>query len=111
MKSDVLINTTPVGMFPDTDRTPVAEEWLPHFSHVLDMIYNPLTPRLLREAQSAGCKARAGVGMFVHQGAEQIRLWTGEEPPREIMRQAVLYALVKSRHPGESHRKGTAGSI
>jgi shikimate dehydrogenase len=59
----------------------------------MDMIYNPIKTRLLREAEAAGCAVRSGVGMFVHQGAEQIRLWTGMEPPREYMRQAVLERL------------------
>ena len=92
-RADVLINTTPVGMFPETARTPLPKRELARFSHVLDMIYNPVKTRLLREAEAAGCAVRSGVGMFVHQGAEQFRLWTGMEPPRERMRQAVLERL------------------
>ena len=93
VRADVLINTTPVGMFPDTDRTPLAGEDLIHFPQVMDMIYNPCRTRLIREAEAAGCRIRSGVGMFVHQGAEQIRLWTGQDPPRAIMRQTVLERL------------------
>jgi shikimate dehydrogenase len=92
-RADVLINTTPVGMFPDTDRTPLNGEHLSHFPQVMDMIYNPCRTRLLREAEAAGCRVRSGVGMFVHQGAEQIRLWTGQEPPREEMRAVVISSL------------------
>jgi shikimate dehydrogenase len=95
-RADVLINTTPVGMFPGTDRTPLAGETLIHFPQVMDMIYNPYRTRLIREAEAAGCRVRPGVGMFVHQGAEQIRLWTGKDPPRDIMRQAVLERLEKN---------------
>ncbi|MBU3932796.1 MAG: shikimate dehydrogenase [Proteobacteria bacterium] len=91
--ADCLINTTSVGMFPDTDRRPLEDKFLVHFPHVMDMIYNPIKTRLLREAEAAGCAVRSGVGMFVHQGAEQIRLWTGMEPPRKTMRQAVLERL------------------
>ena len=93
LPADCLINTTPLGMFPVTDRTPVAKEHLAHFPRVMDMIYNPLRTRLLREAEAAGCAVRSGLGMFVHQGAEQIRLWTGIEPPREEMRRVVLERL------------------
>lgn len=93
LQADCLINTTPVGMFPETDRTPLPKQELARFSHVMDMIYNPVKTRLLREAEAAGCAVRSGVGMFVHQGAEQFRLWTGMEPPRERMRQAVLERL------------------
>ena len=96
LQADCLINTTPVGMFPERDRTPLPKRALAHFSHVMDMIYNPVKTRLLREAESAGCAVRSGVGMFVHQGAEQFRLWTGMEPPRERMRQAVLERLMEN---------------
>ena len=93
LKADCLINTTPLGMFPETERTPIENQFLAHFPRVTDMIYNPLKTRLLREAEGAGCAIRSGVGMFIHQGAEQIRLWTGKEPPREEMRRVVLERL------------------
>jgi shikimate dehydrogenase len=93
LEADCLINTTPIGMLPDTDRTPLKDKFLVHFPRVMDMIYNPVKTRLLREAEAAGCAVRSGVGMFVHQGAEQIRLWTGMEPPREWMRKAVMERL------------------
>jgi shikimate dehydrogenase len=93
LRADCLINTTPLGMFPDTERTPLEKEFLIHFPWVMDMIYNPVKTRLLREAEAAGCAVRSGVGMFVHQGAEQIRLWLGMEPPREEMRRVVLERL------------------
>jgi shikimate dehydrogenase len=93
LRADCLINTTPLGMFPETDRTPLEKEFLIHFPRVMDMIYNPARTRLLREAEAAGCAVRSGVGMFVHQGAEQIRIWTGSEPPREEMRRVVLERL------------------
>lgn len=97
LEADCLINATPLGMFPDTDRTPLKDPHPARFPRVLDMIYNPIKTRLLREAEAAGCAVRAGVGMFVHQGAEQIRLWTGIEPPRERMRRTVMMKL------GEPH--------
>jgi shikimate dehydrogenase len=93
LRADCLINTTPLGMFPETDRTPLGKEHLAHFPRMMDMIYNPMKTRLLREAEAAGCAVRSGVGMFVHQGAEQIHLWTGIEPPREEMRRVVLERL------------------
>jgi shikimate dehydrogenase len=93
LRADCLINTTPVGMFPETDRTPLPGQDLTRFPYVMDMIYNPIQTRLLREAEASGCAVRSGVGMFVHQGAEQFRLWTGVEPPREIMRHVVMERL------------------
>ena len=96
LKADCLINTTPVGMFPETDRSPIPVGKIARFGHVMDMIYNPIKTRLLREAEAAGCSVRCGVGMFVHQGAEQTHLWTGMEPPRARMRQVVLERLRKN---------------
>ncbi|MBM4312592.1 MAG: shikimate dehydrogenase [Deltaproteobacteria bacterium] len=93
LEADCLINTTPIGMFPEADRTPLGSELLVHFPRVMDMIYNPVRTRLLRESEAAGCAVRSGVGMFVHQGADQVRLWTGLEPPREEMQRVVLERL------------------
>ena len=93
IKGDCLINTTPVGMSPDKEKSPVEKKVLSNFKWVMDCIYNPLKTRLLQDAEEAGCTVFTGVGMFVHQGAEQIKLWTGMEPPREIMKQIVLEKL------------------
>lgn len=93
ISADCLINTTPVGMTPEKGKSPIAKEVLTNFRWVMDCIYNPLKTQLLQDAEEAGCTALNGVGMFVHQGAEQIKIWTGKEPPREFMRQVVLDKL------------------
>jgi shikimate dehydrogenase len=56
---------------------------------VMDIVYNPLKTRLLREAACAGCTTIDGLSMFVHQGARQFELWTGMKAPVDIMRMAV----------------------
>ena len=94
-RADVLIQTTPVGMAPDINSSPLKKESLANFHYVLDAIYNPLKTKLLRDAEEMSCIPISGVGLFVHQGAEQIRIWTGLEPPVARMRQAVLDALMK----------------
>jgi shikimate dehydrogenase len=91
--ADCLINTTSVGMMPDGGMSPVAKEALKNFSWVMDCVYNPLRTLLLRDAAQAGCTTITGLGMFVHQGAEQIKLWSGQEPPRDLMKQVVLKRL------------------
>ena len=95
LKADCLINTTPVGMAPDRERSPLARESLVNFRWVMDLIYNPLKTKLLRDAEEAGCMVLPGVGMFVNQGAEQIKIWKGVEPPRAFMKQIVLERLEK----------------
>ncbi len=90
---DCLINTTPVGMFPNTDASPVSADTVEHFEWVMDTIYNPLETRLLKNAGRAGCRTISGTTMFVHQGAQQIRIWTGLEPPTDLMKKVVLERL------------------
>lgn len=90
---DCLINTTPVGMSPDTDASPVDGTVLRNFEWVMDTIYNPRETRLLKDATAAGCRTIPGVAMFVHQGAQQIRVWTGQEPPTDLMARVVLERL------------------
>lgn len=92
-RTDILINTTSVGMHPDTAATPVPAGCLRPGMVVMDIVYNPLETRLLREARCAGCEVIDGVAMFVHQGARQLALWTGRQPPVAVMRRAVLACL------------------
>jgi shikimate dehydrogenase len=92
-EAEVLVNATPVGMSPRTDETPVDRHHLPRFRWVVETIYNPLETHLLREAKAAGCGVITGLPMFVRQGAEQIRIWTGLEPPVELMMRVVKTAL------------------
>jgi len=47
----------------------------------------------LKDAEEAGCSTITGVSMFVHQGAEQIKIWTGLQPPIDFMKKTVLEKL------------------
>jgi shikimate dehydrogenase len=94
---DILVNTTPVGMHPQVDATPVSKDLLHRDMVVMDVVFNPLQTRLLKDAQACGCTTVDGATMLVYQGAKQFELWTGEQAPVEIMRQAVLEALNPSR--------------
>ncbi|HNY50284.1 MAG TPA: shikimate dehydrogenase [Smithella sp.] len=95
IKADCLINTTSVGMYPHQDKSPVNATTLTGYQYVMDVIYNPLHTKLLKDAQRQGCYIFSGADMFVHQGAEQLRLWTGKEPPRELMKKVILERLTK----------------
>jgi shikimate dehydrogenase len=55
----------------------------------MDIVYNPLRTRLLRDAAAAGCVTIDGLAMLVHQGALQFELWTGLAAPVDIMRMAA----------------------
>ncbi len=93
VKADVLIQTTPVGMFPNENASPVPDFVLQKGMTVMDAIYNPLETQLLKSARAKGCVTIGGLEMFIHQGAEQFRLWTGLNPPLDIMRNTVLSVL------------------
>ena len=90
---DILINTTPVGMFPNIDATPVPGKFFKKHMTVMDAIYTPLQTRLLKDAAAAGCETINGLPMFVYQGAFQFECWTGLQAPLEVMRAAVIEAL------------------
>jgi len=92
-EADILINTTPVGMTPDFEGTPVDGSLIRAGTLVFDTVYNPLRTRLLREAEEAGAKTLPGLRMLVYQGAAAFRLWTGVEPPVELMYDAVTKIL------------------
>ena len=94
---DVLINTTAVGMQPQTDATPVPREALRPDMLVFDAVYNPLETRLLREARAAGCRTVSGLAWFVNQAALQFELWTGRPAPREVMERVVRERLLETQ--------------
>ena len=89
----VLVNCTSLGMHPNVDGTAVERRVLNRDMLVFDTVYNPLETRLLREAREVGAQTVDGVSMFVNQAAVQFRLFTGIEPPMEIMREVVLRCL------------------
>ncbi len=97
VQTDLLIQTTPVGMYPHTDQSIVPPGVLKEGMVVMDIIYNPFETRLISEAIARGCVTISGLEMFVHQGAEQFRLWTGMEAPRPVMARAVEQALNQKR--------------
>ena len=90
---EILINTTPVGMYPETDATPVPKKNLSKEMVVMDIVYNPLKTRLLKEAEAKRCRIISGISMFVFQAALQFELWTGKKAPLDIMQRSVLDAL------------------
>jgi shikimate dehydrogenase (EC 1.1.1.25) len=88
--SDILINCTTLGMHPKTEGTIATSEDMHPDLTVFDIVYNPLETTLLKEAKKAGAKAVTGEMMLVYQGAEAFKIWTGVEPPIEVMKKAVL---------------------
>ena len=89
---DALIQATPAGMRGNPIDLAFTLEQV-QTKLVFDMVYNPLETSLLRVARSRGIATISGIEMFVHQGAAQFELWTGQRPEVEVMRQRVLQHL------------------
>lgn len=94
-KADMLINTTPVGTWPDVDNCPFPQQLLRGDMTVIDVIYNPLETKMLSIARARGCRTIRGITMFVYQGVLQFRLWTGLNPPVQLMMETVRRYLMK----------------
>ena len=89
---DVLINCTPVGMYPRTDACPVEDGVISRCAAVFDAVYNPRTTQLLARAQALSIPTVEGLGMLFDQAIEAQRFWFGEVPPQQIQND-VLDAL------------------
>jgi shikimate dehydrogenase len=84
--SQILLHCTPVGMHPKVNETSVPGSLLTPDLTVMDIVYNPLETRLLREAKVAGCRTIRGLEMFLNQAIAQFELWTGQPAPADVMR-------------------------
>jgi shikimate dehydrogenase len=86
--ADVVVNATPLGMIA-TPGCAVPEGVLRSGQVVADLVYEPVDTELMAMAREAGASAVGGLGMLVHQAADAFRLWTGMEPPLDVMLAAV----------------------
>jgi shikimate dehydrogenase len=89
--TDILINTTPIGMYPNINHKPLVTADMMHKELLVnDIVYNPLKTGLMIEAEEAGAKTISGIKMLMYQGIESFRIWTGIEPPVEIFKSALM---------------------
>lgn len=75
----IIVNATPVGMYPNTDQSPINLSIFPNLECVLDLIYNPSSTRLLQQAQARGLKNQNGLWMLVAQAKESAE-WFLDSP-------------------------------
>lgn len=93
-KHDVLINGTPIGMYPHGEgESCVPPALFRRGQVVFDMVYRPRQTRLLEDAASAGCVTIPGSEMLLNQAVLQFERWTGLSAPRDAMRDALISAL------------------
>ncbi len=92
-KAHILINCTPIGMWPQTTKSPVPSGLLHKDLTVFDVVYNPLKTQLIKDAEKKGSKSISGLSMFIYQAMEQFELWTNQNAPFDIMRGKALEYL------------------
>lgn len=92
-KADVIVNTTPIGMQPDTNSMPIPEAVLRAGQVVFDIVYTPYTTKLLHTAEARGATVIRGCEMLLQQAFIQFELFTGLEAPQDVMRQTLLAKL------------------
>ena len=79
MGGDLLINCTPVGMYPQMDASPVDEAVIEHFAAAVDIIYNPAETQFMKLARQQGKPAVNGLFMLVAQAVAADEIWLGRE--------------------------------
>ncbi len=89
--TEILINATPVGMFPEADGLPVDITAFPRLSAVFDCVYNPQKTRLVKEARTAGIKADTGLSMLVEQALLAEDIWLGIKHTEEESEELIKY--------------------
>ncbi|STO31199.1 Shikimate dehydrogenase [Fusobacterium necrogenes] len=80
---DIVVNTTPLGMYPNIDSSPLDEEILKRFDIAVDVVYNPKTTKFLQLAKNCSLKCVDGVSMLVGQAIKSDELWEGIEVDRD----------------------------
>ena len=83
-RGDVLVNTTPVGMYPNVDNCPVSENVIANFDTVVDIVYNPVYTELLKAAVRLGKKAVGGLYMLVAQAMKSEEIWQKKITDKEL---------------------------
>ena len=88
-ETDILINATSLGMYPEVDKTPVGRDLIHPKMTVFDIVYDPPQTTLLQAANEAGAKSIGGLQMLVYQGVLAFEIWTGKTPSMKTMTRAI----------------------
>jgi shikimate dehydrogenase len=91
---DLLVNATSIGLFPDVDAMPPVDLADARADLLIaDVVFNPPETRLLAAARRQGLRTLDGLSMLVYQGVIGFQMWTGQDPPEQVMKQALAKAL------------------
>jgi shikimate dehydrogenase len=93
--TDLLVNATSIGLFPDVNAMPPVDlEGAGRDLLVCDAVFNPAETRLLATARARGLRVLDGLSMLVYQGVLGFRMWTGQDPPEDVMKAALARCLL-----------------
>lgn len=92
--SDIFIDTTPIGMYPNVDEKAIASEDMLHEDLIVnDIVYTPMETSLIKEAKLANATVVPGYKMLLYQGIRSFEIWLGREAPVDVMEKALLDVL------------------
>jgi len=91
--NEIIINTTSVGMTPNTSESIINGSDLIKGKIVMDIVYKPAETKLIKQARKAKCSVITGDRMLIYQAIRQFKLWTGQEPDFRLMEKAILSVL------------------
>jgi shikimate dehydrogenase len=94
--ADILVNATSVGMSPESEISLVPARLIRSGLVAVDIVYNPVRTKLLRDAAAAGAVTIEGLDMLVWQGALAFEKWTGRKAPFDLMKEVALGELEKN---------------
>ncbi|MBI4978794.1 MAG: shikimate dehydrogenase [Spirochaetes bacterium] len=97
-EADIIINTTPVGMHPEIDASPLSRDIIESRHTVFDIVYTPQYTKLLKYAREKRAAVVFGYEMLLHQAAVQFELWTKQAMPLGVARKALTAALKRRTH-------------
>jgi shikimate dehydrogenase len=95
MYFDIIINTTPVGLYPDVSASPLPDYLFHKKQIVFDMIYHPFETQLIKQAQNQHARILSGLDMFIGQGIKQIELLTGQSVNDPVFIHALKKILIQ----------------
>jgi shikimate dehydrogenase len=101
LEADVIINATSLGMYPRDNETPIPKKLLKEGMTVMDIVYQPLETRLLREAKEKRCVTVDGLEMLIRQAMAQFEIWTGRRLEIGQAKKDLRRAL--EREPAMAH--------
>lgn len=90
ISGDIIINTTPVGMYPNMGQSPVQKNIFKKYSVAIDIIFNPIETEFLKLARECGLKTIDGLYMLVGQAVKSEEIWLNTEISKEIEEEIYL---------------------